>query len=150
MPKEVIQYGDPYVMIQYNESEDTSAFWTSVAVPRDIPEELTTPEAIAQHYAPGIGVGDRSDLTRKPNLEVYWHRADTFGELRRIDEDEEGSVQVLLDLDRAEVLELARRMESDPEMTATAAITGKLSRYQINKLIKTLRRARNAAYGDDE
>jgi hypothetical protein len=148
MPKEVIQYGDPYVRIYYEESDTVS--YSDVSVSRDVPEDDPSPMSLVEHHAPGMPKGDSYALTRKPNLEVYWSRSSEFSELRRFDEDEEGNVQIMLDLDKTEVLDLAARFETDPDMVATAAITGKLSRYQINKLIKTLRRARDAAFGTDE
>lgn len=66
-----------------------------------------------------------------PNLEVTWDRSDV---------EEEGRVTVRFTLD-----EFYHKHYSGEVITSNG-----LTRKQINHLIKTLRRARNAAFGEDE
>jgi len=86
--------------------------------------------------------------TREPNLEVIWTRpGDNQGPVQ-VGEDQEGWVQVGLDLD---MVDLKDKMRYDDEtVTAKTFYTDKLTRRQINDLIRTLKRARAAAFGEDE
>lgn len=91
---------------------------------------------------------EKYQATREPNLEVVWTRADEYTAATPADEDPEGWVQIGIDMD---VVDLRDRMRYDDEsLVAKTFYTEKLTRHQINELIRTLKRARNAAYGSDE
>lgn len=87
-----------------------------------------------------------TELTRHPNVEVVWSRQEEYAN-RPAAEDPEGWVQIGIDLD---AVALKDQMRYSDDVTAKTFYTDKLSRHQINELIRTLKRARNAAYGSDE
>lgn len=88
-----------------------------------------------------------TELTRHPNVEVVWSRMEEYTETRRREEDPQGWVQIGIDIDQ---VDLKDRMRYDDGVTARTFYTDKLTRHQINEMIRTLKRARNAAYGSDE
>lgn len=70
-----------------------------------------------------------------PGMEIVWNRS--------------GWVQIGVDIPREWILAKAKELEAIPDITATA-IYADVSRFQANKLIAIMRRARNAAFGADE
>lgn len=76
--------------------------------------------------------GTRTD----PTVYVGWQNGDA------------GHVQISLDMDAAQVIEVLGSEHSDADRIAI--YTGILRRTEINRMIKVLRRARDAAYGRDE
>lgn len=72
-----------------------------------------------------------------PTLRVHW---DANG----------GSVQVAIDFSRETWLDCVQDIEADTDLKSYAIYTGSLSRQDINKLIRVLRRARDGAHGKDE
>jgi hypothetical protein len=76
-------------------------------------------------------------LYEEPSLDISWGR-------------EAGYVQVSIDFTREQWLEVAKELEEHPGTIKKAIHTMPLTRYEINNAIKTLRRARDAAYGKDE
>jgi len=93
-------------------------------------------------------IGKKIQLTRHPNLEVVWVRPEERPPVAR-GEDLEGHVQIGIDLD---IVDLEDRMRYDKldGVTAKTFYTNRLTRAQINELIRTLKRARTAAFGADE
>jgi hypothetical protein len=81
-----------------------------------------------------------ADLPRTltPVLDVVWQR------------DFDGSVQIGLDLKRRYWIDTAKDIENEPLVNSRTVYTESLSRAEINHFIKTLRRARDAAFGSDE
>lgn len=99
-----------------------------------------TEEAHGKYYA------STRRVTREPNVEVVWTRQ---GENPRpAYEDPEGWVQIGLDIDKVDLEDRLRY--DDDSISARTFYTDKLTRHQINEMIRTLKRARNAAYGSDE
>jgi peptidoglycan hydrolase-like protein with peptidoglycan-binding domain len=86
--------------------------------------------------------------TRHPNLEVVWTRKEEYNVSVPAGEDPEGWVQIGIDLDKVDLMDYMRY--DDDSVTAKTFYTDKLTRHQINELIRVLKRARNAAYGSDE
>lgn len=80
---------------------------------------------------------DGEYLTEDPSLEINWDR-------------DHGNVQVSIDFSREQWLACAKDFEETPDLIKKAIYTGSLSRRDINEMIKTLRRARDAAFGRDE
>jgi|SRR5882757_5037150 len=76
----------------------------------------------------------------EPELSVSWNKAGDYGS---------GHVQVSLLLPGAYVKHLAAE-SADPETAAVGAFSPALPRDQVNRLIRTLRQARDQAYGRDE
>jgi len=72
-----------------------------------------------------------------PQVELNWSR-------------EHEHVQVSIEFAREDWIAIAKELEDAPEVSRKAIFSPGLSRYQINKLIRTLRRARDAAFGVDE
>ena len=73
-----------------------------------------------------------------PALDIEWMREPT------------GRVQVAIDMARETWIINAKSVNEDPSVAARAIYTESLTRQEINHMIKTLRRARDAAYGADE
>jgi len=84
--------------------------------------------------------------TRQPNLEVVWSRPEDHGVVAQ-GEDPEGHVQIGIDLDR---VDLEDRIRYSDGVLAHTFYTDRLTRGQINELIRVLKRARTAAFGVDE
>lgn len=84
---------------------------------------------------PELEEGQHIDYT--PGVELNWSR-------------DMGHVQLSIEFPREQWIANAEELKNDPQVTKRAIFTDGLSRYQINKMIKTLRRARDAAHGADE
>lgn len=73
-----------------------------------------------------------------PSLDVTWMR------------DPTGHVQIAIEMTREQWIANADHLRADDRISARAIYTESLNRREINHMIKTLRRARDAAYGADE
>lgn len=140
VPKEIIQHGKPYYLVVHHETEEHGRFTVDHSF-----NGLTLDDGTD----PNKPEGDEVHLTREPNLEVHWSRPSDLAPVA-MGEDEEGIVQVMLHLHRDALLEWADRVREDELIHASSAISGKLTRHQLNKLIKVLRKARDQAFGTDE
>lgn len=78
-----------------------------------------------------------SNLVHDADVDVAWDRD---GEV----------VQIGFTLSRERWLEVADMLREQPDITAHAEYTAPVSRAEINHTIRTLKRARDAAYGADE
>ena len=76
-----------------------------------------------------------------PQLTVHWQREAADGP---------GVVELSLDCPRAYLEYQARTLDAAPELDSLRVFLSPVSRADINGLIRTLRRARDAAYGRDE
>lgn len=76
-------------------------------------------------------------ITEDPSLEVAWTR-------------DMAHVQVAIDMPRELWIQIAQDLSTDDRVSRKAIYTGVLTRQEINHTIRTLRRARDAAYGSDE
>lgn len=95
------------------------------------------PRERIQHGTPAYETEEAADIG-SPALDVEWTREPT------------GHVQVAIEMSREQWLRNAETLQADEQVTRRAIYTDSLSRHEINHLIKTLRRARDAAYGRDE
>lgn len=77
-------------------------------------------------------------------LDLHWSRPGMYGD------GTPGHVQVGLTISQPKLRRLATPDPNEPDPTARTLYTDDLTREQINLLIRTLRRARDAAYGADE
>jgi len=122
MPNEQINHGQPYLY-----------------------RETTASDGVPSGYVTDTYTGGEPPagwtVVHEPSLHVHWDRQ----EARRA-----GHVQVSLDLDRFDVLRTAAEVEQDGAITKRGIFTGALDRAELNHLIRTLKRARDAAYGKDE
>ena len=82
-------------------------------------------------------VPEGGSIDTTPKVELNWSR-------------EHEHVQISIEFSRESWISIAKELEEDPRVAAKAIYSPGLSRYEINKLIKTLRRARDAAFGADE
>lgn len=78
-----------------------------------------------------------SDGWTWPSLDVEWQR-------------DAAHVQVAIEFDRDRWATIAKELAEDKAVSHKAIYTSSLSRPEINNMIRTLRRARDAAYGGDE
>lgn len=76
-----------------------------------------------------------------PQLTVHWQREDAGGP---------GVVELSLDCPRAYLEDLARTLDAAPDLDSLRVFLSPVSRADVNTLIRTVRRARDAAYGRDE
>ena len=127
MPRERIQHGKLYV-------EDASI------PPTPIIGNDGQPIGVEAHalreYRPGEELPDGSKIEEMPSLDVQW-RSDP------------GWVQVSIEAP-AEWWKGFLAAVNDGQQSHFAAYTETLTREEINKMIRALRRARNAVYGSDE
>lgn len=89
------------------------------------------------------GVGEPSEvpegghISYSPGVELHWSR-------------EYGNVQLSVEFPAEQWIVNAEQLKEDPDIKMRGIFTDGLSRREINDLIRTLRRARDAAYGKDE
>ena len=96
-------------------------------------------ESAGRPYFPGEPQPENTILREEPSLDVVWRR-----------EDVGGWVQIGLDAPRDWWERFIASYEGSPEQHHFSAWTAVMDRRQINHMIRTLRRARDAAYGSDE
>lgn len=92
---------------------------------------------VTQEWHPGDPQPPGSVLYEEPSFDVTWNR-------------DGGWVQLAFDAPRRWWDGFIKSYANSPEQTHFPAYTEVLSRREINDLIRTLRRARDAAYGSDE
>lgn len=139
MPKQVVKWGKQYLLVHHPATENTGEWWENGVPFHGIAYDVQTGDPLP--------LPENSQLTREPNVEVVWSRQDDNGP-HPASEDPEGWVQLGLDIDKVDLID--RMRYDDDSVTARTFYTDKLSRHQINELIRVLKRARNAAYGSDE
>lgn len=125
MPRERVQHGDIYVFAKTPDESDP-------VLPGQTP-------AAGKKYYPGDVVPDDHILREEPSLDVSWRN-----------EDVGGWVQICFDAPRDWWERFIAAFDESPEQHHFAAFTSVLTRGQINHLIKSLRRARDRAYGADQ
>lgn len=133
MPKETVHWGKQYVARQHKETENTGAWVEDLAYEGHLEGE-TWPET--------------DTLVRSPKVEIFWDRPDKNH--LPVDEDDDGFVQIGMVIDEFEFQQRAKETNGDDSIRARGFYTKKLTRTQINEMIRVLKRARNAAYGADE
>ena len=125
MPKERVQRGEVFV-------------WEPDATGKDPVAPGMVPSG-GRPYHPGQQLPEGAILREEPSLDVTWRR-----------EDAGGWVQIGFDAPRDWWERFIASYEGSPEAHHFAAWTAVLDRREINHMIRTLRRARDAAYGNDE
>ena len=130
MPSETIHWGKQYTVVTHPETEHTGG-WD---------EEVDYKGSIEGEPLPVVH--------RTPSIAIHWTRPGDHAPVEYT-EDPEGHVQITLDVSAREIL-LAAESVTKYGATSHGFFTDSLSRYQINKLIKILKRARDAAKGVDE
>lgn len=100
-------------------------------------EQINFPQPVETHNGSidADGVVEQSvEVSTDPAIHVNWHNAGN---------DHEGHVQVSLECDRT-------YFEQFPDEDRGCRYSPVLSRSDVNKLIRVLKRARDQAYGRDE
>ena len=104
------------------------------------PKEATLiGEAVSEGeiYLPGDKIPEGYILREAPSVDVLWNREGEW-------------VQLAIDAPRDWWERFMASYENSPEQHSFPVVTEVLTRKEINHLIRTLRRARDAAYGADE
>ena len=102
------------------------------------------PRETIVHWQEAADTENTGEAARN-GLDVSWSReGDQFG----------GMVQIGLDMPLSVLRDIRRELDADEKdpvsVVARALYTPSLDRRELNHLIRTLRRARDAAYGSDE
>ena len=120
MPRERVQHGKQFL-------------WLREIAPGETPHQphASTP------YLPGMEIPEGGVIHSEPSLDVRWNR-------------DAGWVQMSIDAPRDWWERFIASYEGSPEAHEFSVHTEVLSRSEINNLISTLRRARDAAYGADQ
>lgn len=103
-------------------------------------EQINFPEARKTHFGSidENGVTEQGfELSNDPSVHVNWHN---------VGNDHDGHVQVSLECDRAYLASFSDVPDDDRRSLYSPV----LSRSDVNKLIRVLKRARDQAYGRDE
>lgn len=129
MPRERIQHGQMFVWPHVADSENGET--------EPVPPGML--ESAGKPYTPGEPLSDGAVLREEPSLDLSWRR-----------EDVGGWVQIGFDAPRDWWERFFASYDNSPEQRHFSAWTAVMDRRQINHMIKTLRRARDAAYGSDE
>lgn len=129
MPRERIQHGQMFAWPRVADSENGGT--------EPIPPGML--ESAGTRYYPGDPMPEGSVIREEPSLDLSWRR-----------EDAGGWVQVGFDAPRDWWERFIASYQGSPEQHHFAAWSAVMDRRQINHMIKTLRRARDAAYGADE
>lgn len=120
MPRERVHHGKLYVEIDLQKTSDQPQ---GVEIREYDPNDKSIPKD--------------AKVSEEPSLDVTWSR-------------DQGYVQVSIDMSREQWLTNTKQLEDDPNVIKRAIYTDGLSRQEINHLIRTLRRARDSAFGADE
>jgi hypothetical protein len=123
MPRQRVKHGDLFII----EEAD-----------RDMSYPPSDDGKTYKPYIPGVDVLKPDQVLREePSLDVHWNRDGEY-------------VQIAIDAPTDWWKRFWDSHKDDKEVIAFSAFTDRLTRREINDLIKTLRRARDAAYGADE
>jgi hypothetical protein len=137
MPKETVHYGMPYVEVVVPATKEMGEYRYTLD-----PDEAT--KAIA------AGTVDESQVLHgyTPAVQVYWSKP---SDAVRFDEDPEGFVQLGVEISELEFSHYVQMFLEAPQDAANRTFyTRKMTRIQLNSMIRVLKRARDAAYGSDE
>jgi len=91
---------------------------------------------IRQQYFPGDPIPAGATVDQLPSTSVHWNR-------------DAGWVQLSIEATREWWTNWQKSYEGSTEQATFPVCTETLTRQEINNLIRTLRRARAAAYGED-
>lgn len=121
MPRETVHHGD---------------IWKYTPVKKEDlrPGELPRDADIRRYEGGPVSEGET--IRQDPSFEISWSK-------------ESSHVQVSIDFSREQWLQIAEGLEKDPDVTKSAIYTGTWSRDDINRAIRTLRKARDQAFGED-
>jgi len=123
VPRERIHHGTQYVFTKsYN-------------------DHLPPSDVVGRPYRPGDDIPEGSTITEEPSFDVSW---------RKGDDGDGGWVQFSIDLPRDKWFEAIKELEADESVVSRAIYTETLTRDELNKAIRVLRRARDQAFGADE
>lgn len=123
--------------------------WAHYSVPesegRSLPSDARTSadsaseevEVSRQYFPDDVSIPKDAVITEDISMDVTWNR-------------DAGWVQMSLDIPRKKWEENYQFIAQETSISSRALYTDILTRTEINNLIKTLRRARDAAYGADE
>lgn len=126
MPRERVQHGKLYVIEAKGSTKVT-----------DLRGEETGAVASLMHeYAPGEELHEGDIIQEQPSVDVTWNR-------------DPGYVQISIEAP-ADYWERFEKGRKDGGQTHYGIFSETLTRQEINHLIRTLRRARDAAFGADE
>lgn len=140
MPRETVHWGRDFATVTVPPTKDQGGYTYEMGA-----EE-------AQSRIAGDQL-DRANVefSNKPRLDLLWQRPIDRLSLP-IGEEPKGSVQVSLVLNQTYMQHVIDHIVAHPEDREAFSIfyTEPLSRHEINNMIRTLKRARDAAYGSDE
>lgn len=122
MPKERVHHGSMYL------------FKKQEPVEGQPPSE---DDMVGTLWHPGDPQPEGTVLREEPSLDVYWNRDGEW-------------VQVAIDAPTDWWDRFWKDKQENKLITASSVFVEALSRQEINHMIRTLRRARDAAYGSDE
>lgn len=142
MPRETIHYGRRFAIVTVPPSKDHGGYQYEIS-DRDAIQQIED-----QNHPLNA---DDVVFDSKPDLEVVWSRPIDKQSLPA-GEEGTGSVQVQIRLTPEDMQSRINHISEHPEDLADFAqvFTESLTRRQINDMIRTLKRARDAAYGADE
>lgn len=141
MPKETVHWGKRYKLVKH-EATETTGEWLE-----EFPWDGSYQEDGNGNTLP---LPPDTQAARSPSLEVIWTRPDERAPVA-YDEDPEGFVQVGMMIDMVDMKNYFRHDDlNDPDLVTKTFYTRGLTRTQINQMIRTLKRARDAAFGSDE
>lgn len=144
MPKETVHWGKHYKLVKKESTlRDGSPWYDEYSWDGSY---QTDEKGNILPLPPG------TEASRYPSVEVSWSRPRDRATLP-YDEDPEGTVQIGMEVNMVDMRQSFRHSEGgldDPDLKAKTFYTRSLTRTQINNMIKTLKRARDAAYGEDQ
>jgi hypothetical protein len=126
MPKERVQHGALFVIEQEGATEATDVYGEPIGIKAHR----------ARPYAPGEILSAGETLEEQPSVDVTWRR-------------DPGWVQVSVEAS-ADWWDRFQKSRERVEQSHFGVFSEVMSRQEINHMIRTLRRARDAAYGSDE
>jgi hypothetical protein len=141
MPRETIHHGREFAIVTVPAAKDREEYWYE-------------DDAARARLAIDEGKLDAANVVfdNKPQLDVLWSRPIDLLSLP-IGEEPRGSVQIQVSLTDAEAQRRLDHVMKHPEDLGemlAVTFTESLTRYELNQMIKVLKRARDAAYGSDE
>jgi len=141
MPKERVHWGTQYIQNAVPETDKHGGYYEELPF-QGLSIDPNTGETEK------LPTGNR--LSRSPSVDIYWSKPGEYAPAA-YDEEQLGSVQIGFDVNAAELDLFMEEWKQDRDLVSSRSFfTRGLTRKQINDMIKTLKRARDAAFGVDE
>jgi hypothetical protein len=134
MPRERLKHGKQYATWSANPDDPRPGDASEVPTSEDDPQYAI----LTKEFHPGDPtIPSGATITEETSLDIKWNR-------------DVGWVQMCMVVPREKWMSMVDEVKEHENAQSLSVYVDTLSRHEINTMIKTLRRARDAAFGADE